>query len=175
MAVPKGYRFGPRKSAIYDQVALFHAKVDRSAGPHGCWPWTGSVNTWGYGQATWGGPGSRVAAHRAAWEIANGEAIPEGHDVDHLCHNRERHECQPPCMHRRCCNPEHLEPATRALNTARGNALDRRRQIAARQTTCKYGHPLDGVKHDASRGLRRYCKTCHRQRAKARYQRRRES
>ena len=67
-------------------VARFWAHVDKSAGPDGCWMWTGAKGTGGYGK--WGSPywpGSY--AHRIALLMAGGR-IPKGYEVDHLCHNR---------------------------------------------------------------------------------------
>jgi len=87
----------------------FDARVDRSAGPDACWPWTGSG-----GRARGGGVYGHIKAgpiihttHRLAWEYANGP-IPDGLMVLHRCYN-------PPC-----CNPAHL-----FLGTALDNNRDR--------------------------------------------------
>jgi hypothetical protein len=65
-----------------------------------CWPWPGHVNSYGYG-VLW----PSIAAHRAAWELSNGQ-IPDGLCVCHKCDN-------PPC-----CNPNHLFLGTHADNMA---------------------------------------------------------
>lgn len=70
-------------------------RVDRSAGPDACWPWTGSVNPKGYGDLG-PGPGERTA-HRIAYASTFG-AIPPGLCVLHRCDN-------PPC-----CNPAQYGP-----------------------------------------------------------------
>lgn len=70
----------------------------------GCWQWTGTLMWTGYGQI--GRQGRNVAAHRAMWEHVRGP-IPEGMQLDHLCHNR------------RCVNPAHLEPVSAAENGKR--------------------------------------------------------
>lgn len=64
---------------------------------NGCWIWTKSTNSSGYGQLTknkkyW-------TSHRYAFACNNG-AIPDGLIVRHKCHNKK------------CCNPEHLELGT---------------------------------------------------------------
>jgi hypothetical protein len=75
-----------------------------------CWSWTFSKNPQGYGQAVQiRSAKGAMAAHRAAYEAFVGP-IPTGLCLDHLCGNRS------------CCNPEHLEPVTRAENTRRANA-----------------------------------------------------
>lgn len=71
----------------------------------GCMPWTGKVNSSGYGEYV--RMGRTYRAHRLSYEIFVGP-IPDGLVIDHLCRNR------------RCCNPCHLEPVTAAENTRRG-------------------------------------------------------
>ncbi len=61
--------------------------------PSGCWEWQKYRTIAGYGQLRF--RGRTTAAHRLAWELANGP-IPEGLHVLHHCDN-------PPC-----CNPAHL-------------------------------------------------------------------
>ncbi len=87
----------------------FWAKVDRSGGPDACWPFTGARSSTGYGTFEFGGT---KRAHRVAWMLAVGP-IPEGLQLDHLCHNEDA-SCVvvSACVHRRCCNPTHLQPVT---------------------------------------------------------------
>lgn len=71
----------------------FWAKVQRG---DGCWLWTASLGTAGYGQIGGAGRGSRpLQAHRVAWELIFGP-IPEGQWVLHRCDNK------------RCVRPDHL-------------------------------------------------------------------
>lgn len=101
---------------LSDEEAL-ERWVDRSGGPDACWPWTDSVNQNGYGKVRGAGR-EGVYAHVLAYATWGGP-IPEGYQVDHLCHNRELW-CDPlDCGHRRCCNPAHLEPVTGADNLRR--------------------------------------------------------
>ena len=84
----------------------FHPHVDTSGGPDACWPWTGTLSTWGYGRVRVYVDGRRMEmnASRAAYIAANG---PIGDlFVLHSCDN-------PPC-----CNPKHLRPGTHADNMA---------------------------------------------------------
>ena len=92
----------------------FWPKVDRSAGPEACWPWTGTQNaSLGYGQIGRGGMGAGMAyAHRVSYELANG-AIPDGMCVLHRCDN-------PPCV-----NPAHLYLGTIADNNRDAKAKGR--------------------------------------------------
>jgi len=71
-----------------------------------CWEWLLAISKYGYGIDYING--NNVRAHIASWERVNGK-VPENHDLDHLCRNR------------RCINPDHLEPVTRAVNIQRGN------------------------------------------------------
>lgn len=73
----------------------------------GCWLWRGSVTFRGYGSIGEGGRGGRkLLVHRLAYELLVGP-IPESLTLDHLCRVK------------RCVNPAHLEPVTRAENTRR--------------------------------------------------------
>jgi predicted XRE-type DNA-binding protein len=70
----------------------------------GCWLWTGSMRTRGYG-GFWL-DGRNDMAHRVAWILAHGP-IPEGLVVMHKCDNQS------------CVNPSHLQ-----LGTFKDNSTD---------------------------------------------------
>jgi hypothetical protein len=139
----------------------------RTAPPtdEGCWPWTGVINSQGYGVLTIADqtlPGSaprslrekNVAAHRASYEHHIGP-IPAGLTLDHLCHTRAV-DCPggPQCLHRRCVNPQHLDPCTSAENTKRGRS--------ANKTHCRHGHEYSAENTGRDSEGYRLCLTCRR-------------
>lgn len=119
----------------------------------GCWLWTGSLTTNGYGRFHVGG--KRIRAHR--WSIVNlgGRPIPAGRVVDHLCDVRQ------------CVNPDHLAVVSSRHNTLRGTSAS---AVNARKLQCPAGHPYDWT---GARGQRR-CRACHRTKKREVRQRRRQ-
>ena len=79
------------------QARNYWAKVDTSAGPDGCWPWTGGQDGHGYGRFRLGD--RKVGAHAIAAAIGGGlTEMPRGHGQE------AAHEC----MNKLCCNPAHV-------------------------------------------------------------------
>ena len=117
----------------YGYPANLWAQCDRSGGNEACWPWTGYITPHGYGQTY--EPAGRAQAHVAMYRHLVGE-VPDGYEVDHLCHSRS-FDCNggSTCRHRRCINPAHLEPVSKAENRRRQGASKHRR------TRCARGHP----------------------------------
>jgi hypothetical protein len=75
----------------------FWEKVDKSGS---CWLWTGAKLT-GYGSFRLNG--GAWLAHRVSYTWRHGD-IPEGAEVDHMCHNKA------------CVNPDHLRLASHSAN-----------------------------------------------------------
>ena len=141
-------KLGPTRSE------RFWVKVDRSAGPHACWPWRGSTNEHGYGIFH---DGTRnVRAHRYALLTEFGVA-PSG-DVDHTCHNASGCPGGSSCQHRACCNPAHLEDVPHIENVRRGEAG--KHKSTAWKTECVHGHAYTPEnQYIDGRGNQR-CRTC---------------
>lgn len=121
------------------QERLF-PKVDASGI---CWLWTGAKNRGGYGVISKGRRGGATIVHRAVWELLVGP-VPDGTELDHICRIRS------------CCNPDHLEPVSRATNVARGSC----RAGVQRKTHCTNGHPFtpENTLPNGPRG--RACREC---------------
>jgi len=122
----------------------------------GCWEWTGSGTKAGYGRF---GNGERVVgAHCFSYEYFKGP-IPEGYEIDHLCHNPK------------CVNPDHLEAVTREENLKRQYFYGRGDQ-QREKTYCPKGHPYDEENtyyyRNAQGNIARQCKTCMRLRERNR-------
>jgi hypothetical protein len=138
-------------------VARFWRNVE--AMPNGCWLWTGRLDKKGYGIVTV--EGKRIKPHRFSYELLIGP-FPEDLYPDHTCHNQDI-SCPggPECLHRRCVNPGHLEPVTRATNVMRGKGITANNR---RKTHCIHGHPFNEENtYVPPNGYWRRCRQCRRQ------------
>lgn len=119
--------------------------------PGGCWTWNGTLNNNGYGCI--GVNGQVALVHRLAHHLLIGP-IPDGLQVDHVCHN-EAVGCPSgrACTHRRCWRPDHLEAVPGLVN--------RRRALAAKRRDCQNGlHVLHAYAANGNE-LWRICVNCH--------------
>lgn len=103
--------------------------------------------------------------HRIMYEHVKGP-IPDGLDLDHTCHNPSvcRPETPRDCPHRRCCNPDHLQPVSRQENLLRGGGMAAKR---AQMTVCHKGHPFTDKNTHVDKLGRRNCRICRRERLRA--------
>lgn len=135
---------GPPLNLDFYEKADFWTSVNKVE--NGCWLWTQSTGSHGYGQ-TWDGVTVRLA-HRVAWSIHHGMQVPPWLTVDHLCRNRT------------CVNPAHLRLLTNTDN-ARDNGQ-------SRKTHCPVGHPYDDVNTRRNSKGHRLCRACARENARRR-------
>lgn len=120
--------------------------------PNGCWHWTGVVDRDGYGHVGYAGRRGETL-HRAVYMEFVGP-IPDGFEVDHVCHNEDPAciRLGRECAHRRCGNPAHLRAVSPADNSRAGKG---------KLTECPHGHPYDEA-NTYTHGGRRFCRQCNR-------------
>ncbi|WP_411431134.1 HNH endonuclease [Mycolicibacterium conceptionense] len=133
----------------------------------GCWNWTGHLAN-GYGIISVRGIDCR--AHRFVYEQLIGP-IENGMTLDHLCHNRDL-LCPggDPCTHRRCVNPDHMDPVPHVVNVMRGKAPA---ATNSRKTHCKYGHEFTPENTIIRKGGHRGCRACGRRQQREYHERKR--
>jgi hypothetical protein len=127
-------RFGPAPRSLADR---FWEKVDRSAGPEGCWVWTAATNPRGYGVIGVSVPKrASMLASRVSWELNVGP-IPEGMHVLHNC---------PGADNPACVNPAHLWLGTQADNSRDASNKGQIRCGDARSDTCLTGEQVREIR-----------------------------
>jgi len=150
------------RASLWDErvIARFWEQVDlhgRSVcgypelGP--CWIWVGPVNNANYGVFS-AFRSRRTAAHIYSWRLHRG--VPAMRQLDHLCHSLDpRCSGGGECLHRRCVNPDHLEPVSNFEN-------QRRKSRKSRDTiaTCKMGHYMNEETILYDLHGRRWCRAC---------------
>jgi HNH endonuclease len=117
-----------------------------------CWLWQACCDRSGYGIIK--ADGKARKAHAVIYELCVGP-VPEGMELDHLCHNPQ------------CVNPDHLDPAPKRINILRGMGVGAKN---CRKTHCSKGHPLSGDNlRIRSDGYSRVCMECQKARRPAEY------
>lgn len=150
------HRTGSLELVIVSFEERFWSKVDKR-GSDECWPWIASIDPYGYGAfATGRAHGYYGTAHRTAYALLIGP-IPEGLTIDHTCHNESSCIGGVSCVHRRCCNPNHLEAVPRRVNVLRGKGSA---AINANKTHCPQGHPYDAANTKRPPSGGRRCRIC---------------
>lgn len=99
---------------------LYHRLVAHTSIPEGqlegtgCWEHDGQLSrpVYGYPRITLhvNGKHTKKLVHVLMFEIFYGP-VPEGHEVDHVCHNA------------RCCNPDHLQSLPSLVNRLKNRGL----------------------------------------------------
>lgn len=140
-------------------IARFSSQITKR--DDGCWEWTGYRTCHGYGQMHMGGKGGRSArVHRIAYILWRGP-IPGSHELDHACHTRDE-SCAGgrTCTHRRCVNPDHLEPVSQRDNVLRSRSFVAKN---AAKTHCYRGHEFTDENTYRYSDGRRQCRICMRE------------
>lgn len=128
---------------------LLDRLADKFTVGDGCWEWTASKTPAGYGQLRDSyAPYKALVAHRVVYELLKGP-IPEGLELDHLCHNPG------------CVRPDHLDPVTHQVNNQRGW-----RSLAE---FCANGHRWSDNNEWRDANGWRQCRACNRESARKRY------
>lgn len=138
------YKSIPELSA--GRVSRFWSRANK--GEIGCWNWSGTINTYGYGVLKIAGV--TFGAHRVSFTLAHG-AIPDGLQIDHMCKNTA------------CVNPYHLRAVTQAENNP---------NVA--KTHCPRGHEYtaDNLRLRTRSGRTgRECRECTRQQLREQWKR----
>lgn len=118
-----------------------------------CKPFEGYVSPQGYGMRRHGG--TPTTAHRVAYIEAHG-AIPDGLQIDHLCHDPDECPGGNACPHRRCVEVTHLAAVTQGDNLRRGGSPT---GVNARKAVCSRGHAFT-EKSKRADGKGRRCREC---------------
>ena len=120
-----------------------------------CHVYLGCKTKKGYGRISVDG-GKSAWVHRYVWERDVGP-IPTGMLIDHQCRVRA------------CCNVRHLRVVNHQISAIENNTSPI--AINAQKTHCPQGHPYNQEHTGYAKGNGRYCRTCRREKAKARRER----
>lgn len=142
--------------SVIDRLSTHSQKTES-----GCLLWTGTIHRTGYGHIKV--DGQTRGAHVVSYEQHVGP-VPEGLILDHTCHDPDECVGGWSCLHRRCINPEHLEPVTQLENQMRGKngrrvnrelEQERKRRWANRRVICEVCGE-EGAQQHRARHARRH-------------------
>ena len=139
-----------------DVLERFWSKVDKSAGPEGCWLWTAGTGSHGYG-VFYPAHGNQVLAHRFS--------LAQVHPIRLKAH--ALHDCD----NRLCVNPAHLRWGTHAQNMFESALRGKSKPGRTLGDSCPQGHPYtpENILTSTRQGAhgKRYevhsCRECNRQ------------
>lgn len=143
-----------RKRNIDGKELLDYIKSRCIIDENNCHVWQGSINDRGYGNIKYHNSTKRV--HVLTYELTKGP-VPDGLELDHLCKNIE------------CCNIDHLEAVTHAVNVERGDLKFVSGKKAKLITHCPKGHEYAGDNLYIHPKGYRYCKACAREQKRKSY------
>ncbi len=160
-AASLGVQYGQvrRQNEVVDRPSAALAAALAALDTDECIHWTGSCSPGGYGIVGSGEHRNRNA-HRVVYELLVG-LVPDGMQLDHLCHSRDN-SCPggSTCPHRACVNVAHLEPVTASQNS--------QRSVKSRVDRCAQGHDYTPENTGRTKPNKfhphgaRYCKACSR-------------
>lgn len=151
----KDPNYEPPPEEVRGTLEHFMSFVEVAA-DHLCWYWLGprdSVHGYGTYRPVKSYKGANMGAHRFSHLMYVGP-IPEGYEVDHMCHGWDL-TCigGNDCLHRACVNPSHLEAVTKQENE---------RRKGARTTHCPRDHEYTPENTYIDKDGKRSCLTCRR-------------
>jgi HNH endonuclease len=145
-------------------ILLFLRRISKQE--NGCWHWTGAISEKGYGVMLLPGTNRLIGVHRFSFEYFKGP-IPEGLELDHICHDPQECRKGNKCLHRRCANPDHLVVSTHGDNVRRAYLTIGKAAIAAwekkkSRTHCQNGHEYTPERTHFTTSGTRICRECSR-------------
>ena len=129
----KGQDLRPLVDLSIDPEKRFWGSVSKD---QECWLWLGNLTKDGYG--VWRVNSKAFRAHRHSYEISVGE-IPEGKQIDHICHRRS------------CVNPSHLRLASNKQNRENLSGASRNSRTGVRGVQERNGRYRAYLTHNKKR------------------------